>query len=74
MELYEGASQRPVDLWATGSVKDLSEAPVSSKIEGSEFYFKPGSKKNSYWLLETQPKKIFIFLRLLILWCPQKVL
>ncbi|EMG08655.1 hypothetical protein LEP1GSC151_2856 [Leptospira interrogans serovar Grippotyphosa str. LT2186] len=31
MELYEGAAQRPVDLWATGSVKDLSEAPVLLK-------------------------------------------
>ncbi|MBE8428115.1 hypothetical protein IQA74_15690, partial [Leptospira borgpetersenii serovar Tarassovi] len=40
MELYEGASQRPVELWATGNARDLSEAPVSSKIEGSELYLK----------------------------------
>ncbi|AKH76962.1 LIC11469 family lipoprotein adhesin Lsa20 [Leptospira interrogans] len=61
MELYEGAAQRPVDLWATGSVKDLSEAPVSSKIEGSEFYLKPGSKKKFVLIVRNTTKKDFYF-------------
>ncbi|ASV10610.1 LIC11469 family lipoprotein adhesin Lsa20 [Leptospira santarosai] len=61
MELYEGASQRPVELWATGNVKDLSEAPVSSKIEGSELYIKPGSKKKFVLVVRNTTERDFYF-------------
>ncbi|EMJ60831.1 hypothetical protein [Leptospira sp. P2653] len=61
MELYEGASQRPVELWATGSVGDLSEAPVSSKIEGSELYLKPGSKKRFVLVVKNTTEQDFYF-------------
>ncbi|AYV54111.1 hypothetical protein EFP84_00410 [Leptospira kmetyi] len=61
MELYEGASQRPVDLWATGSVKDLSEAPVSAPIEGNDLYLKPGSKKRFVLVVKNTTDRDFYF-------------
>ncbi|PJZ58319.1 LIC11469 family lipoprotein adhesin Lsa20 [Leptospira barantonii] len=61
IELYEGASQRPVDLWATGSVKDLSEAPVSVPIEGNDLYLKPGSKKKFVLVVKNTTDRDFYF-------------
>lgn len=61
MELYEGASQRPVDLWATGSVKSLAEAPVSSRIVGNDLYLKPGSKKKFVLVVKNTTDQDFYF-------------
>lgn len=61
MELYEGASQRPVDLWATGTVKDLSEAPVSVKMEENDLYLKPGSKKRFVLVVKNTTNRDFYF-------------
>ncbi|WP_246838084.1 LIC11469 family lipoprotein adhesin Lsa20 [Leptospira yasudae] len=61
MELYEGASQRPVDLWATGNVKTLSEAPVSEKISGNDLYLKPGSKKRFVLVVKNTSDRDFYF-------------
>ncbi|EMJ96153.1 LIC11469 family lipoprotein adhesin Lsa20 [Leptospira alstonii] len=61
IELYEGASQRPVDLWATGTVKDMSEAPVSVKMEGNDLYLKPGSKKRFVLVVKNTNDRDFYF-------------
>ncbi|MBM9502106.1 hypothetical protein JWG44_17755 [Leptospira sp. 201903071] len=61
MELFEGASQRPVDLWATGTVKIISEAPVSSPIEGNDLYLKPGSKKKFVLVVRNTSDQNFYF-------------
>lgn len=61
MQLYEGASQRPVDLWATGSVQDLSDAPVSTPIEGNDLYLKPGSKKRFVLVVKNTTDRDFYF-------------
>lgn len=61
MELFEGASQRPVELWATGTVKDLSEAPVSSPISGNDLYLKPGSKKKFVLVVRNRSDRDFYF-------------
>nr|WP_232380827.1 hypothetical protein [Leptospira ainlahdjerensis] len=61
MELFEGASQRPVDLWATGTVKKISDAPVSSSIGGNGLYLKPGSKKKFVLLVRNTSDQDFYF-------------
>ncbi|AOP33839.1 hypothetical protein A0128_08285 [Leptospira tipperaryensis] len=61
MELFEGASQRPVDLWATGTVKSLSEAPVSSPIDGNNLFLRPGSKKKFVLVVRNTSDRDFYF-------------
>ncbi|TGM56634.1 hypothetical protein EHQ97_11955 [Leptospira adleri] len=61
MELFEGASQRPVDLWATGTVKEISEAPVASPISGNDLYLKPGSKKKFVLVVRNTTDRDFYF-------------
>ncbi|RHX90723.1 hypothetical protein DLM75_10055 [Leptospira stimsonii] len=61
MELFEGASQRPVDLWSTGTVKELSDAPVSVPIPGYDLYLKPGSKKKFVLVVRNKSDRDFYF-------------
>lgn len=61
MELYEGAIQRPVDLWATGSVKNIEDAPVSVRIEGNDLFLKPGAKKRFVLVVKNESDKDFYF-------------
>ncbi|TGK33217.1 hypothetical protein EHQ12_17940 [Leptospira gomenensis] len=61
MELYEGAIQRPVDLWATGSVKNIEDAPVSIRIEGNDLFLKPGAKKKFVLVVKNDSDRDFYF-------------
>lgn len=45
IELYEPATERPVQLWDTGSVAAPQEAPVSIPIHNGEFIQRPGGNK-----------------------------
>ncbi|TGL49926.1 hypothetical protein EHQ61_10005 [Leptospira wolffii] len=57
MEIYELAAQRPVQLWDTSVVADLSSAPVSSKIEDSRLVLSPGETRKFALVYKNETKE-----------------
>ncbi|TGL58352.1 LIC11469 family lipoprotein adhesin Lsa20 [Leptospira sarikeiensis] len=62
INLYEIASQRPVQLWDTNTVSDLSLAPVSSPIENSKLILGAGETRKFALVYKNETKeKLFFF-------------
>ncbi|MEI1278437.1 hypothetical protein V6Z05_08940 [Leptospira venezuelensis] len=61
MQIYELASQRPLQLWDTNTVSDLSKAPVSNLIEDSKLVLGSGETRKFALVYKNETKETLYF-------------
>lgn len=61
MKIYELNSQKGAKLWDTGSISQLSQAPVTSEIPNSTLNFTAGESKMFVLLLKNDTKQTLHF-------------